>query len=195
MSWPVRKVIRPKCGVPIRPWRRQLADRAQGRLEAEVLVHHQRHARGGAGRDHRLAVGHGRPERLLHDGRDLLGRGQLDQRPVRGHRRRDVDEIGLLLAQHGGGVGVVTPGTELPGRALGLDGVDVAHRDQLDVGHRGPGVEMVLGEEAAADDGAAQALGHVSSTRILRISRRSRMPVRIESTRTAMKMITLTISG
>ena len=94
-----------------------------------------------------------------------------------------------------GGVGVVPRGAELPRRGLGLDRVDVAHRDQLDVRHRGPGVEMVLGEEAAADHGAAQALGHVSSTRILRISRRSRMPVRIESTRTAMKMIALMISG
>ena len=195
MSWPVRKVIRAKWGVPIRPCADQLADPAQRRLEAEVLVHHQRHAGVRASRDHRLAVGQGRGERLLDDGRDLHAGRELDQRPMRGHRGRDVDEVGLGLAQHGGGVGVGAPGSETLGRALGLGRIEVAHRHQLDVGDRGPRVEMVLGEEAAADDGAAQALAHVSSTRILRISRRSRMPVRIESTSTAMKMITLTISG
>ena len=95
MSWPVRKVIRPKCGVPIRPSPISSRELAQRRLEAEVLVHHQRHA----GRSRRPRPS---PRNRPGSGRTAFARWsapsggrEFDQRPVRGHRGRDVDEVGL----------------------------------------------------------------------------------------------------
>ncbi len=134
----------------------RLADRQHRRLEAEILVHHQGHAGGAAGLDHGDAVPPARREGLLHDRGHLVAGSELDQRAVRRHGGDDIDEVEPLLGEHPGGVAVGPGNAEALLRGLRLGLVAVAHRDELDAGDVAPGVEVVLGEEAAADQAAAQ---------------------------------------
>jgi hypothetical protein len=126
-------------------------DRAKRGLEAEVLVHHQRHAGPGAGLDHRPAVVDRRRERLLHDYRHALRGRELDQAAVARHGGDHVDEVGPLGREHRPRIGVPAGDAERVGRGRRLGCVEVADRGQLDVFDGAPGVQMVLREEAAAD--------------------------------------------
>jgi hypothetical protein len=135
-------------------------------LEAEVLVHGQRHA--GLGRRlhdrHRLRPIGG--ERLLHDHRHAARRRDLDQRPVRVHPGDDVDQPGPLGVEHRGGIRVPALHAELRRGCLRLARIDIAHRDESQAvplaGEVAPSVEVVAGEEAAADERDVQGGGHCS---------------------------------
>jgi hypothetical protein len=125
-------------------------------LPAEVFVHHERHARLAARRHHGAPVCKRLGERLLADGRDLGARREFHQRPVRLHRRGDVHEVERLAGEHVRRI--VVDGRHAKGGSGGLrflahpvaDGGDL---HTLDVG---PGVKLVLREEAAADHAQAQ---------------------------------------
>ena len=129
----------------------QLAHR---RLPAEILVDGEPHAGLARGLDHRLRLAPIGRERLLQDDVDAGGGCELHHVEVALHARDDVDEVELLLRQHGRGVGVGARGAERLGGLLGLGPVEIAHRGDLDAfgAEIAPAVQMVLREEAAADD-------------------------------------------
>ena len=152
------------AGPPAEVGEERLADGARGdgllhrdqrRLEAKILVHHDRLAGG-------LGAGQNAPdgseiggEGLLADRGELVLGCQRHQCLVALHRRRDVDEVEPLGSQHGAGVGVGL-GAGQGSRRLGLGGIEVADGDEPGAGDVVPGVEMVTGKEAAADDGAPE---------------------------------------
>ncbi len=130
-------------------------------LEAEVLMHHERKVLGGHGRDHRASIGQVPGEGLLADGGYAVLRGQEHHLRVRRGSGGNVDEVELLVGEELGGIGVRSP-AEVARRCGQALGVGVAHGHQFDVGDLGPGVQMVLGEEAGADDGEAIGRAHSS---------------------------------
>ena len=140
------------------------------RLEAEVLVHGEKEPGLVGGLDDGDAILPLRREGLLHDRRHLVAEGELGQRAMRIHAGDDVDEAELLGGKHRLGVGVPARYAEGLGGRLCLRSVDVADGDE--VGALGlevlPGIQVIAGKEAAADNPDRNPPRHSRSSRFRR---------------------------
>ena len=131
-------------------------DRAIPRLPAEVLVHHEPHARRRAVVDDALAGFVGRRQRLLTDDVDAARRRERAHLLVGLRRRDDVHEVGTLAVEHLLPVVVEARDAVLrhqrPRALLGA----VVDRDDLDFRDPGPRLVLERREVARADPDAAQ---------------------------------------
>ena len=139
-----------------------LLDAAHWVLEAEILVDHEGQVLGSHGRDHGPGILEIPGQRLLADrGHPVLG-SEMDHLRMRRGSSGDVDEVKVFIREELGGVGVGPP-PEVAGGGFEALRIGVAHGDELDIGDLCPGMEMVLREEAGADDGEAVGLAHNST--------------------------------
>ena len=118
-------------------------------------MHHQRNIGVGADVDHRFRIGHRRRKGLLADAGHAGRGGHLDQCAVAGRSRGDVDEVKLFVREQLGRVAVGAHDPEVAGRGRQTLLIPVAQRDDLRTGQLPPGLQMVLREKAAADQGSA----------------------------------------
>ena len=149
---------RPADGAAVK----DLLDASHGVLEAEVLVDHEGQVLGRHRRDHGPGILEIPRQRLLADGSDPVLGGEMHHHRMRRGSGGDVDEVEILVGEELGGI-LVGSAAEFAGRSLEPLRIGVAHGDELDVGNLRPRVQVILCEEAGADDGEAVGLAHSST--------------------------------
>ena len=100
----------------------------------------------------------------MADGSDTMLSGKFDQLSMGGRCRGDIHEVDVLTGEKLASIEVGTC-TEFSRCCLRPLTIDIAHGHDVDLGHAGPRVQVILGKEARPDDGHTEGGVHNSTGR------------------------------
>lgn len=139
------------------------ADFAVPRLEAKIVVDHQRHARRFGKAGNFLSLLEGGRQRLLANDRYSAPHSFADESQMRIRSRDDIDEVRSLRIEHLCEIGVVVRDAVADRGGCGRRRIRIANGRQDDVVDSCPSVEVKLAEVTRADGDALECI-HTSST-------------------------------